>query len=93
MQIFVVLILEFFIKSFTELTDVVWIRYRFGLGHIDELVLSLLEFFPLVFNGNFLGLPWFLGLNWPLVRIAIILATPFMELFLNGFNNLRPQRF
>lgn len=92
MQVFVVLVLELFVKTTAKLAYVLGVCYGFWGWHLYELVLGLFELLAFVLYGDFLGLPWLLAcMDWTLILIAIVFASTLMEFLLNRLNNLRAK--
>lgn len=90
MQISIILVLEFFVESLTEITNIFRVSYILRRGNLNKLVLCLFELFPFMFYWYFLCLISFLvNLNWSLILISIILSSPLMKFFLNAFYDLR----
>jgi hypothetical protein len=56
MYIFIILILEFFIKFLTEITHELWISNSFRWWYLNKLILCSLELLFFMFYWNFLWL-------------------------------------
>lgn len=88
MKVPVILILEFFIESFTKFTCIFRVGNIFGRWDVNELILSLLELLMfLMLYGNLLRF-FVMSRDWFFIEASIIFTLN-LNLFLYWFQDLR----
>jgi hypothetical protein len=77
-QISIILVFKFFIKTLTKVTDVLWVDYIFRMGDLDKLILQLLKLLSFICYWNLL---YFIFRKLLLIRMLRGLG----KLLLDGF--------